>query len=319
MPDIWYPSMYSSPFFGGFHRIGCTQHTKKPWCFELQAPRQIDAPGSPRSSPFGLRPCHQNVPLVNTYIHLTRTRIASERFHPPCTYPPTHRVLSSIQMIYETIPLADTTTTTGVSTYGVHPLPVETTGAFDLPQLIGQQVTEVPSASEWKKWGRHKRSEQSQAWHFYCCDYRFESTLRNPDLLLHTGATFAVEVNVSTHEGDPMAVALAGLYRKRSVTQFWQQNGVTTAIDLNVSGIARELVFEGLPTNHNIFASKYQVKDLAGEPIGLDGLVEDYLLADSYVEADTPINFIVYGGGNKVSQFCSDHGWLWIPNANNNR
>lgn len=218
-------------------------------------------------------------------------------------------------MTYETLPLAATCAVTGVATNGEHLYPTNLTPDFELPVLLAQQPTDLPDPCEWIKWGRLRRSAEAQAWHYYCSDSKFETTLRNPDQLVKTGAKFAIEPNISTFEGDPLPVVLANLFRKRSVTRYWQDHGVQVAIDLNVCGLTREHLLEGVPTDHTFFGTKYQKTDLFGEPVGIDGLVEDYCLASDHVDAGLPLTFVVYGGGKKIQEFCNEQGWFWLPNA----
>ena len=126
-------------------------------------------------------------------------------------------------------------------------------------------------------------------------------------------------MNASSFEGDPLPVALANLFRKRCVTRYWQDHGVQVAIDLNVSGLTLDYLFEGVPKTHTFYATKYQVKDIDGFPVGIEGLDNDFQFANDHVDPDLPINSLVYGGGKKVQQHCENNGSIWLLNANNNR
>ena len=216
----------------------------------------------------------------------------------------------------QSYPLSATATRPSDISYGSHLVPDCESTDLDIPVLLAQPAKDLPSSDEWKKWGRWRRDTQSRCWHYYCNDYRFESTLRNPELLLQAGGQYAVEVNVSTYKDDPFPVVVSGLFRKRSVSRWWQEHGVTVFVDLNVCGVARELVLDGVPQDHGYFASKYQSKDLDGEPLGLEGLAEDYALALDHCGQEN-FHFLCYGGSKKVQAFCEEQGWLWLPNANN--
>lgn len=213
-----------------------------------------------------------------------------------------------------TIPLAASNTGSGNS-FGSHQYAVEQCGnSWDLPLLIAQQDELLPP-EQWHKWGRKGRASQADAWHFYAADYKFESLLRDPTLLLRTGAQQAVECNVSTFGDDPLPVALAGLFRKRCVTQVWQRAGVNVAIDLNVCGHARELVTVGVPHTHTLWATKWMLRDITGVECRWQTLEDDYDLARRHVDPELPVQFLVYGGGQKVRAGCAERGWHWIPNA----
>ncbi|MDC0277452.1 DUF4417 domain-containing protein [bacterium] len=232
----------------------------------------------------------------------------------------TNKIMENQTIEYSTLPLSASTTDSNSRAYGDHPVTEEQAG-FELPLLLSQAMPEdgVPAADEWKKWGRWKRATDGIAWHFYCSDAKFESVLRQPELLIDTGAKFATEVNTSSYVDDPFPVSIAGLWRKRTITRVWQDSGISCFIDLNVAGWVRELVLEGVPKTHQMYATKYMKTDLNGTPMGLDAVVDDFLLADSHVDEDVPICFCVYGGGQTVTDFCETNGWLWLPSVNNRR
>ena len=212
------------------------------------------------------------------------------------------------------LPLA-ATSTGAENSFGSHHAPeVKGLNSWDLPQLLPQQSNFI-CRTKWHKWGRKGRATRADAWHFYAADYKFESLLRQPTLLLRTGAQQAVECNVSTFGDDPLPVALAGLFRKRCVTQVWQQAGVDVAIDLNVCGHARDLVTVGVPTSHTLWASKWMLRDITGVECRWQVLEDDYALARRHVDPELPVQFLVYGGGQKVRAGCDERGWHWIPNA----
>jgi hypothetical protein len=218
-----------------------------------------------------------------------------------------------------TIPLHCTETNTNQRYYGNHPLPTGTdVTLYDIPCLLPQDCSPPPQ-EEWMKWGRWKRSETATAWHFYTTDTKFVSILRDPFKLVQTGARFAVEPNVSSYEGDPLPVALAGLYRKRCVSRIWQEQGVNVFVDLNVSGIARDNCLDGISRDHYLYATKYMKTDLGGNQCGIDTLMEDYQMAAYHVEKPSEIKFLVYGGGKKIQSLAQEKGWLWLPNVNNRR
>lgn len=219
---------------------------------------------------------------------------------------------------YEGIPLSATETSPESRAYGIHPIPIATeTSRFELPQLIAQSVDAAPTGDLWKKWGRWKRSEESVAWHFYAADMKFESILRDPFKLVNSGAGFAVEANVSSFGNDPLPVALAGLWRKRCVSRIWQEAGVNVFVDLFFDGWTRELVLDGVPKDHCLYATKFARTGNDGKPLGLKAIAADFALASSHCNKPEQLTFAVYGGGKFVKSACDMNGWLWLPTSNN--
>ena len=87
-------------------------------------------------------------------------------------------------------------------------------------------------------------------------------------------------------------------------------------VELNVAGWTRELCFDGVPTNHELYATRYMKSDLSGEDAGLDLVYEDYAEVLDHVDDDADVLFAVYGGGKKISELCEENGWLWLPPYN---
>lgn len=215
-------------------------------------------------------------------------------------------------------PLSASATRPEICSYGSHKVPLDMTGSFDLPRLLPQQAdSHLPLSSvEFVKWGRKNRVEHAEAVHFYASDNKFENALRHPDQVIDVKPTYFIEPNISTDISDPLAVALSGLWRKRCVSRVLQDHGLRCIIDLNVTGLARGLVTEGVSREHTLWGTKYQVKDLSGNPVGIDGLIDDWELANEHVDPSLDFDFIVYGGGERIRQECELNNWIWIPNAN---
>ena len=215
---------------------------------------------------------------------------------------------------YEMLPLAASATDPTAASYGEHIVPIGALAQFELPQLESQKCPElVPYAHDWVKWGRKNRAEEAAAWHFYTNDGRFETVLRAPELIVKTGAEIVTEVNVSTSSFDPFPVALAGLWRKRCVTRVLQDAGIKVCIDMNVEGIQRGLTLIGVPSTHELYSTKYQATNIEGDPVGIDGLYEDYQAVIDHTDESVAPFFVVYGGGKQVAKECEEHGWFHIP------
>ena len=217
----------------------------------------------------------------------------------------------------ETMPVAASATHATANNYGDHPLPEDAAvSSMELPVLTAQTLEVVPTGEQWEKWGRWARSSSCEAWHFYCTDSKFETLLRDPMKLADTGASCAVEVNVSSYGDDPLPVALAGLWRKRCVSKIWQEQGVNVFIDLFVDGWTRELVLDGVPADHCLYATKYAKGDMAGNPLGIDAIAADFALAAAHCNKPEELIFAVYGGGQQIKALCAENGWLWLPPFN---
>ena len=99
-------------------------------------------------------------------------------------------------MNYDIYEVAASTTYTETRDYGSHPAPLEYTEEFELPVLLGQKVPEeFPVGADWLKWGRWRKEKEALAWHHYAADTKFATLLRQPELLLKSGAKFSTEVN----------------------------------------------------------------------------------------------------------------------------
>lgn len=144
-------------------------------------------------------------------------------------------------------------------------------------------------------------------------DSKFECTLRDPFKLINTGAEFAVDVNVSSYSNDPLPVALAGLWRKRFVSRIWQEQGVNIFIDLFVDGWIREMMFDGVPSDHCLCATKYAKSDLNGNPLGMAALAEDFAAVIQHSTDHESLLFAAYGSGAEVKEQCELNNWLWLP------
>lgn len=218
---------------------------------------------------------------------------------------------------YPTLPLSASASDPDVVSYGDHPIVLDETSEFDIPSLIPQLVEDdLPGAEAFEKWGRKNRSENHEGvWHHYSADSKFETLLRDPNKLIDTGAIASVEVNVSTSAYDPFPVAIAGLWRKRCVSRIWQDAGLSVFVDVNVEGVARDLVFVGVPNDHCLYATKYQLNNIDGDPVGIDGLYDDWRIVRAHVTPLLDPLFVVYGGGKQIEDICNQEGWLYVPPA----
>lgn len=170
---------------------------------------------------------------------------------------------------YNIIEVSASTAFSSSRDYGSHPISLTQTGELELPELIAQPFPDcIPPVSEWRKWARHQQDKQSEAWIHYASDVKSASLLRDPEVLVNTGAKFTTELNCSSFEDDPLSVALASLWRKRCIGRYWQDKGIQVAVDMNVAGWTRDFVLDGVPSTHSLFAIRYMKNDLSGEAAG---------------------------------------------------
>jgi hypothetical protein len=174
---------------------------------------------------------------------------------------------------------------------------------FGVPDLLPElQPSEV--ALPFEKWGDQARTKAAGTYHFYTEDYKFENVWRYPLQPVKAGVKALVECNFSTGNGQPLAVSLWDIYRKRWLSRFWQSRRVPVWVDLNVDESLLDYALLGVPQGWRAYCSR--------------GADNDYLHLFGEYEAarklcgDNPL-FLVYGGGSLMENICLDRGWLWQP------
>lgn len=185
---------------------------------------------------------------------------------------------------------------------------------FDIPVLDPFEYDDEAGPIRFEKWARKGRNEQLDGIHFFTADYKFATVLRDPALVGATNPRLVIEPDTSSAEDDQFPVALAQLWRRRTFCALLQaQYGTAIAVNLNCVGWLRDLIFTGVPTDYPYFATRYQRTDLSGEPVGIDGVIEDHELVREHVGPDGAFQFFVYSGGRAVQQLCQERGWIHIP------
>lgn len=223
--------------------------------------------------------------------------------------------ISKPSEIYDTIPVSASETIPESVGSGEHPIIDTDLAEFDIPTIDAHRFDGDVESLEWTRWGRKNRAEEMDAVHFYANDYKFLTVLRDPALVINTGARLVIEPDTSSAEDDPFPVSLSAIWRRRNFAACLQDADVAVAVNLNCVGWLRDLVLTGVPTDYPYFATRYQAADLNGEPVGLEGLDEDYALAKEHC-GDNPFDFWVYSGGKVVRQYCEKNGWHHITSAN---
>ena len=161
-------------------------------------------------------------------------------------------------------------------------------------------------------WGSVARSRTDMTtYHFYVDDYRFDGLFKDPIKLLNSGCKAIVEPNCSLHDQTPIAFGLNKIYKKRYLARFCQECGITVYADLNVAEKFRKYNKMGIPKGYNAFMTR----GLEGWMVSLEN---DYKDAQEISGLEHP-NFIVYGGGKEVQEWCKAHGVLYVTDFINSK
>lgn len=180
----------------------------------------------------------------------------------------------------------------------------ESNNIFDIPNLLLSRQAgrlTLPFAA----WGAESRQKKDVAtYHFYVDDYRFEAIWRDPAKVLASGCTAIVEPNLSLFDTTPVAWGMAQIYRKRWISRYFQECGVSVYADLNVSCKFYEYNKMGIPSGYNAFCTR-------GYADRLEYLKAEHDMAKEISGNDTP-NLIVYGGGKAVREYCAAHSLVYV-------
>lgn len=180
----------------------------------------------------------------------------------------------------------------------------ESDNEFEIPNLLLERQAgkvELPLSP----WGANSRLRKDVAtYHFYVDDYRFEALFKDPVKLLLSGCRAIVEPNCSCHDQTPTAWGIQLIYKKRWMARYFQECGINVYADLNVSHKFIKYNMMGIPKGYNAFFTR-----------GLDGweesLKSDLQVAQEISGLERP-NLVVYGGGEKVQDFCRRHSLLYV-------
>jgi hypothetical protein len=157
------------------------------------------------------------------------------------------------------------------------------------------------------RWGSiSRRSINRAGWHFYTDDYKFVGIWTNAQQVVNGGCVVAVEPNFSTAPGQPRAVALWAIFRKRWLSRFWQSHGVRIIVDLNVDEEFRKLNLLGVPAGWRSYATR------SHRTHGLEAIEREHATAVERAGTDQLV-FMVFGGGLAVREACASRGWIWTP------
>lgn len=163
-----------------------------------------------------------------------------------------------------------------------------------------------------ERWGRLPRHGGKRTmggtWHFYTDDYKFTALWKDPSPIINSGCVNIVEPNLSTNPTMPRAEVLHRIYRKRWLARLWQTYGIRTFVDLCIDHAHADLALLGVPYGWGAYATRAY----GGM---LHELMLDYQLANQR-SGNTPLLFLVLGGGNEAKAMCDAYGWAWLPQEN---
>jgi len=141
-------------------------------------------------------------------------------------------------------------------------------------------------------------------YHFYVDDYRFENLWNNPVKIINSGCKNIVEPNLSLYDTTPISYGLHLIYKKRWLARYYQSEGINVYVDLNVSTKFIDYNILGVPDGYNAFFTRGYKTRLIQLQMELD-------VAKKISQKETP-NFIIYGGGQFIQEFCSKNNCIYV-------
>ena len=180
---------------------------------------------------------------------------------------------------------------------------------WGVPTLdLYMQLRQPPVLIE--RWGRIARhnTRMPGLWHFYTDDYKFTGVWKNPDVVVNTGATAAIEPNFSTGANFAKAEVLYNIWQKRWLASYWQQKGLEICVDLNVEPAFQDIALLGVPRGWRSYAIRMHDQ----EGYHLDNVLEWERIAKEHAESDD-ILFLVFSTTKKgMDKMCAERGWHYM-------
>lgn len=187
----------------------------------------------------------------------------------------------------------------------------ESNNELEIPNLLlehqaGKLI--VPFAP----WGADSRLRKDVAtYHFYVDDYRFEAIFKDPIKVLTSGVRFLAEPNLSLYDTTPIALGLYNIYRKRWIARYFQECGIGVYADLNVAKKFAKYNRLGIPDGYNAFMTR-------GYSDRIEYLKSEHQIAKEISGKDIP-NLIVYGGGDKIKDYCIKNSLIYVEQFINSK
>lgn len=180
-----------------------------------------------------------------------------------------------------------------------------TDNEWGVPTLnLDYQMIKVPVLVE--RWGRIARhnTRMPGLWHFYTEDYKFSGVWKNPDSVVKSGCTAAIEPNFSTGENFAKAEVLYNIWQKRWLAAYWQTRGIRICVDLNVEFKFRDICLLGVPEGWRSYALRIHDVDDMEEIYEMERMAKDRAAGEDLV-------FLVFATKTKgVEQLCKERGWI---------
>jgi hypothetical protein len=155
-----------------------------------------------------------------------------------------------------------------------------------------------------ERWGRIARHNTRMIgmWHFYTDDYKFSGVWKDPDVVVRTGCSAAIELNYTTTFSHPKAEVIYNIWRKRWLARYWQSQGISTVVDLNVEVPFWDLNFMGVPKGWKSYATRWYAN--------FNDIDVQYKRAQEHAETED-ITFFVFATKTKdVEETCKEKGWI---------
>ncbi len=171
---------------------------------------------------------------------------------------------------------------------------------YDIPSLLPDKQPESGLLLPFQAWGVNTRQKKViGTYHFYVDDYRFGAIWKDPAKIIASGCQSVVEPNFSLFDTTPVAYGLHIIYKKRWLSRWLQEQGVTIWADLNVSKKFYDYNLLGIPDGYNAFCTR-------GYADRTEDLQAELSIARRISGKDTP-RMIVYGGGYTVQRICEQN------------
>lgn len=180
---------------------------------------------------------------------------------------------------------------------------------FDIPLLsldYCAQAIEMPVLTWGSQRGR-KGKQHVGTWSFFTTDEILDPLWKRPNDVVNSSAKVAAEINYTSDDDTPLAYGIYQIYKKRWIARYWQSMGIKIIVDLNVGIKYRKLNLLGVPKGWSAFCVRgYQEHVDSGE------MLKEYEMAQAHAGRND-ILFVVFGGRQKVRNYCKKHGWNWFP------
>jgi hypothetical protein len=172
----------------------------------------------------------------------------------------------------------------------------------------------LPWGGESKHWRISRQKEFRGTWHFYVADKYFSALKREPELPMKTPAPTLVEPNFSLGDSTPHWLGLHEIGWKRWIARYWQSQGRRILVDLHVPEKFQLTNLIGVPTGWRAYATRAAESRIAD-------LESEHMLAMAHAEVDDPSELVyaVYGGGDRVRDWCRRRSAEWIPATGRSR